>query len=163
MIGWRLWAGLAVILAIAGAGWHYRATVAERDALAARMQAAEGAVLKAQANVKQLQEDAQRAYKNADKLEQDRTAIRSRLDAALRESDGLRVIADLASRGPAATSPGSGSGDAAGSCGLSGPDAQALDARLGRIRDSSFRLAAEADEVAVQLAACQSEVRRLGG
>lgn len=162
MIPWlRIAAVLAALGAIAGAGWHYRATVAERDALAGRIQAAEATARQAQANITTLQEDARRAYQNADKLEQDRAAIRGRLDAALRESDGLRVIADLASRGPPTTGTSSGSGDAAGACGLSAADAADLARRVERVRGESLRLAASADTVAVQLSACQAEVRRL--
>lgn len=163
MIPWlRIAAVLAALGTVAGVGWHYRATVAERDALRGRIEAAEASAARALSHVKQLQEDAVHANRTAEKLEQDRAAVSARLADALRRVDGLRVIADLGAR-ESPPSADAGSGHGAAPCGLSGTDAADLDRRLVGIRAESLRLAADADAVVGQLAACQAEVRRLGG
>lgn len=41
---WRLFAALALATALAGAGWHYRAVLAERDAAQAQVKQAQAAL-----------------------------------------------------------------------------------------------------------------------
>jgi len=146
-MNWRLIIAGIVLAAVAAAGWHYRAVLAERDAAAQRAEAAETVVVaekaaraKEQSTAKS---DASAAAAYQEGLENGKVELQGSI-ARLRSQ--LRLRDQLAAAGSYLP-------DASSSA--SRRDASAPADFLAAHGDDALRLAAEADDAVRQLSACQ--------
>lgn len=142
----KLLAVLALVVALAAAGWHYRSALAERDVAAQRAEAAERVAAGEKAARVKEQETARSdnaaaaAYQEG--LENGKVELQGSI-ARLRTQ--LRLRDQLAA--------GSNLPDA--SAGAGRRDASAPTDFLAAHGDDALRLAAEADDAVRQLGACQ--------
>ncbi|WP_043632627.1 hypothetical protein [Chromobacterium haemolyticum] len=153
----RLIIACIVLAAVAAAGWHYRAVVAERDAASQRAAAAETVVVaekaaraKEQSTAKS---DASAAAAYQEGLENGKVELQgsiARLRAQLRLRDQRAAGGNL----PEA-SAGAGQRNGEASAEFSGAQREKLAAALERFGIEQYSIASDSDKAAKGLGACQ--------
>ncbi|WP_374424979.1 hypothetical protein [Chromobacterium sp.] len=156
-MNWRLILAGIVLVAVAAAGWHYRAVLAERDAASQRAAAAETVVVaekaaraKEQSTAKS---DASAAAAYQEGLENGKVELQgaiARLRAQLRLRDQLADGSNL----PAAAA---GAGEHNGEAGAEFSEAQRakLAEALERFGVEQYAIAGDSDNAAKKLGTCQ--------
>jgi hypothetical protein len=150
----KICAGFFVVLLAFGAGWrtasNYAGNVYDKERAEAREQAA-AALAKAQSDARAQEQRNVKRMGEIDRAYQDKLKHKDRervAAVAAARAGGLYIHAACPATGVSGTATGTGSGD--GTTRIRLPDADA---------DFLLGLAAEADQVAEQLHACQSIVR----
>ncbi|OQS34104.1 hypothetical protein B0T40_16045 [Chromobacterium haemolyticum] len=154
----KLLAGLALVVALAAAGWHYHAVLAERDAADQRAEAAErvaagekAARAKEQATARSDNAAAAAYQKELEngKIEQQGAVARLRAQLRLRDqrpAGGGNLLE---------TSAGAGQRDGEASAEFSGAQREKLAAALERFGIEQYSIASDSDKAAKGLGACQ--------
>ncbi|MGR2664257.1 hypothetical protein ACUXVY_21940 [Chromobacterium haemolyticum] len=156
-MNWRLIIAGIVLVAVAAAGWYYRAALAERDAAAQRAEMAEriaagekAARVKEQATARS---DNATAAAYQEGLENGKVELQgavARLRAQLRMRDQLAAGSNLPD-----ASAGSGQHDGEAAAEFSGAQREKLAAALERFGIEQYSIASDANKAAGRLNACQ--------